>query len=85
MMSKTQTTLIVCLTILSGLTLATALLKVMPFSDMNNLLIAGFLFPIITSTVLIAVVRGYEFSAMLKWYGGLLLVSLVVLFSTNAL
>lgn len=78
-MSKTQTTLVVLLTVVAGLLLSAASLKVLPFSEMNNLLVAGWLFPLLTTTVLIVLLRGYSFSGTLKWLGGLLLLSLATL------
>lgn len=85
MMSKTQTALVVLLTTLAGLFVTTVSLKILPFSAMNNLLIAGWLFPLFTTSVLIAFLRGCTFTAILKWNGGLLLVSLAALLLTASL
>ena len=79
MMSKTQTVLVVLMTILAGLLLTVASLQILPFGEMNNLLVSGWLFPLLTTTVLIVLLRGYAFKATLKLLGGLLLVSIAVL------
>lgn len=79
MMSKTQTMLAVLLIVMVGLLVTTVSLKVLPFSAMNNLLVAGWFFPIFTTSVLIAFLRGCTFAAIMKWCGGGLLFSLAAL------
>ncbi|MFC3052258.1 hypothetical protein [Kordiimonas pumila] len=85
MMSKAQTIIALFGGLITSTLTAAALLKILPFSEMSNLLIAGFLFPVISTTIIVGVFKGWPFSGMLKCFTGLAGASALVLLFTASL